>query len=506
MRRRGRPRRSGRAGATTVAAAAVAAGAVEARGVRATAGTAEPSGGGGRRRLSVLSERVPRLVVEAVVVFGGLALAAGLIYQFTVHHIHNPRPLGGVNVDVSRALGVQTEATIAADPRNPRVLLAASNDDQLETLRIYSSSDGGARWTWRPGPAAPGGSCAYGNPRVAIDGAGREYVAFLVGSFCGDDLTPYLVVGERDAPSGRWHLARVTPYAWKYGFDDGPALATDPRTGTVYVAFERGLAEHRASMVLSRSSDHGRTWSAPVEVSKALDGPHLASIAVAEDGDVYLAGIDGNFGVWVTRSSDGGRSFVRPRSVARLAHNPAPWCARAGYTPIAQEARVCIGPDPTLLLRPRNIAIVWGDGGANGAGDVFAALLDRSLRPLARVQVNPPDGTSATQQILPVAAVDASTGVLWACWYDTTFDPHAHRTWFTCSASRNGRVWTAPERAASEPTDTDSLLVHARHNGFYPALAAAGGEAHPLWIDGRRYSLEDELFTAAIHERAAFGS
>jgi hypothetical protein len=76
------------------------------------------------------------------------------------------------------------------------------------------------------------------------------------------------------------------------------------------------------------------------------------------------------------------------------------------------------------------LAVVYDDVGANRTPDIFLTALDRGLKPLFRAQVNPPD-SGKTQQLFPAAAVDPSTGALWACWYDTTFDPNAHRVWYT---------------------------------------------------------------------------
>jgi hypothetical protein len=440
---------------------------------------------------------VRRLVAEAAAIAALIALGGFLVYHFAVHHIHNPRPLGGRNVDVSRSPGVQSQASIAVDPRDSRLLVVAANDDN-----VYVSRDGGRTWTHTKGPDTAIGACPHRTPRVAIDAAGREYLAFLAGRLCDDDLTTYVVVGERDSPTAPWRLVRVAKPLWSYGYDDGPALAVDTRSGTVYVAFQRSFSEHRSSTVVSRSDDHGMTWSEPVEISPALVRPHLAAIAVAGH-DVYVSGIDARLGVWVARSTDGGRTFSTPRAAGRLVQNPAGGCSLASSSPLPQEEQRCIGPDPTLLVRGDEVAVVYGDGGTNGAGDVFVSLLDRRLHLRYHGQVNPPDHGGASVQFMPVAAVDASTGTFWACWYDTTYDSSRNHAWFTCAASRNGRTWSAPERAAAVPSDPGALLGDAFRYGFYPGLVAADGVAHPAWIDSRHPELLEDVFTAALPERAA---
>jgi hypothetical protein len=451
------------------------------------------------------SFKPPRLAIEAVVIFGLIALAAFLVYHFVVVTIRNPRPLGGANVDVSHAQATQSDASFAIDPIRPRILFGASNDSGGGRVRVYDSSDGGATWRRSAGPAAPGGSCARGEPRVAIDRDGRQYLAFTSGAFCGDALTPYLVFTSRASAHGRWApLVRIAPKAWRYGFDDAPDLALDERSGRLYLAWTRSLSVNAATVVVSRSRDGGRTWSEPLAVAAARDHPHLASIAVAPGGDVYVAGIDTAHGIWIARSSDGGRTFGAPRAAGRLLANPAAECSLAALSPLPREEQTCAGPNPTVVTRGNRVFVVYDDVGANQTQDVFVAAFDSSLRRLFRTRVNPPD-RGAAQQFFPAATVDATTGALWACWYDTTFDPNAHRTWFTCSASHDGRTWTAPERAAAVPTLPVDLYSAVAAGGLRPALAARGGVAHAFWADGRIVNLEQEVFTAALRQRAAFG-
>jgi hypothetical protein len=449
---------------------------------------------------------VKRLGIEAAVIFGLLALGGFLVYHFFVRTIRNERPLGGANVNVTRDFQTETEAAFAIDPSSPRVLVGGTNAPGLDSVSVYTSRDGGATWRHTEGPAGGSGPCARGEPLTAVDDRGRQYLAFLLGHYCGDTLTPYLVVTSRTSAGARWSpLVRVAPAAWKYGYDDGPTLGVDERTGRVYVAWERSLDAAHAPLVVSSSADQGRTWTTPARVSDGLYHPHLASLAVAADGTVYLAGIDARIGVWISRSTDAGRTFSAPRTAAPLLANPSGGCSRALGTPLPHEETACAGPDPTVSVTPDRVFVVYGDVGANGTLDVFVSALDRSLKPLFRGQVNPPE-TSKTIQFFPASAADVTSGVLWACWYDTTFDPNAHRAWFTCSASRNGRTWGAPVRAAAEPTYTSVLYGIARLQGLGPAVVARDGRAHVFWTDGRIPVDEFDVFTAAIPQRLALST
>jgi hypothetical protein len=240
-------------------------------------------------------------------------------------------------------------------------------------------------------------------------------------------------------------------------------------------------------------------------VAPASGAPHLSTIAVGPSGDVYVAGIDAKHGVWIARSTDQGATFGPVQAAAPLRANPSSNCAgQVNYSPLPTEETSCIGPNPTVLVTNTGVAIVYDDVGANRTPDVFVTTLDRGLRPRSNAQVNPPD-KGATQQFFPAAAVDASTGVLWACWYDTTFDPNAHRAWFTCSASHDGKTWTPPERAAADPVHVADLYTDIQGStGFAPAVVADRGVAHAFWIGVNRTNFEQDIYTAALSERKAF--
>jgi hypothetical protein len=226
---------------------------------------------------------------------------------------------------------------------------------------------------------------------------------------------------------------------------------------------------------------------------------------VGPSGTVYVSGIDARHGVWIARSTDRGRTFGALHTAAPLRANPSSSCAgRAAFHALANEETSCIGPDPTVLATKNGVDVVYDDVGANGTPDVLVTALDSGLRPRFRAQVNPPDRGKA-QQFFPSAAVDPTTGTLWACWYDTTFDPNAHRAWFTCSASHGGRTWTPPERAAAAPTQVADIFTDLqRSTGFSATVVADRGVAHAFWINIGQVDFAEDIYTAALNERAAF--
>jgi hypothetical protein len=123
-----------------------------------------------------------------------------------------------------------------------------------------------------------------------------------------------------------------------------------------------------------------------------------------------------------------------------------------------------------------------------------------------RGQVGPADPDS--DQFWPASAVDAKTGKLWACFYDTSGDPSRERAWFSCTTSRDGRRWSTPVRAARASADAAVLWEDARIYNFgdiigyggHTALAAHDGVAHPMWIDTDEIGGQ-EIFAARLSSR-----
>jgi hypothetical protein len=447
-----------------------------------------------------------KLYLEAVAVLSLTALGALIVFLVYRHPIGSPWKVAGTNIqDVSREVGIQTEAAVAVDPSNPQVLFGASNESLEPEIRVFTSTNGGRRWSSAAGPAFDPNTCAWGDPAVAVGPDGREYVAFTEKSICapGPDLTPYLVVGSRPGPSGKWTVRRVTRPAVNFGFDDKPAISVG-RDGRAYVAWSRLLGRRYQTTVVSSSADGGRTWSQPRVVSRKLAQPQLVTIAAGAKATVYVAGVEER-GLWVARSTHCGEGYAVRIAAPPLPGSQAKTCLAFGKFVLPQQAVRCLGPNPTITLDRDRVYVTYAVNGADLTQDVAVAIFDPALRPIWRGPIGPEK--KKTDQFWPTSAVDASTGKLWVCFYDTTGDSDRRHAWFACTSSRNGRQWTKPVRVTPASANQGVLWEDARIFGFgdsggyggYIGVAAAAGVVHPLWIDTRDVGgNQEEVFGATL--------
>jgi hypothetical protein len=248
----------------------------------------------------------------------------------------------------------QNEPTIAVDPHDPNVVVAGSNDYCAQIVNgdvwagYYRSTDGGENWSNSLVPGYPDdssaaglaspahGSCAAaGDPSQSFDQNGNLFYAFICFNRSGpvngsvyaakyvNDGATYdrTVLIKRGTPSGLF-LSGL--------FQDKINLTVDQSggefSGNVYVAWSQydGFAPANAVLV-SRSTDHGLSFSRPVRVTPVeLGTASFADLAVGPDGAVYLTYItypsQGRLtsDIWLQKSVNGGVSFGPSSHVASI--------------------------------------------------------------------------------------------------------------------------------------------------------------------------------------------
>jgi hypothetical protein len=412
-------------------------------------------------------------------------------------------PAATLERNVSRAPGDQAEVSIAADPNDPAVLVAASNDfgGQGIAQRVYASTDGGATWSSERRPPPPGANAFCVDPALAVLPDGRQLHVFACELPRGAGA---VFVAGRVRPAVPWEPARAVARPPLGSSDDKPAVAVDPTSGRAYVLWSR-FAGGRWAILASRSTDGGRSWSRPRTV--AGRGGHLAYASGAVTPDGTLVAVWSELrgprpGLFSARSRDGGASFTAPRRFASTAL-PDPRCPSPGIAIPAQPRR-CIRPSPIVTAGPDGrVFVTWSDRAANGAQDVLVAELGRGFRR----RVNAPDGAAPADQFWPVSAVDPQDGTLWACWYDTRRDRSRRTARFLCSASRTrARTWSPAVAASSRRSSMRVPSAGEFEYGDYQGLVAAGGTAHPAWTDARDLRARGaEIWTATLTPPRAGG-
>ncbi|MFL5946016.1 MAG: hypothetical protein ACJ74C_11355, partial [Gaiellaceae bacterium] len=219
---------------------------------------------------------------------------------------------------------------------------------------------------------------------------------------------------------------------------------------------------------------------------------------------LYLAGVDAK-GIWVARSTNGGRTFTARTGVAKLPGSQAATCIVFGKFVLPQQAVRCLGPNPSISLSGNRVYVTYGVNGADLTFDVAIAVLDSSLRTLWQGPIA--TAKKKSDQFWPASTVDAKTGKVWACYYDTSGDSDRRHAWFTCTSSRNGRRWTKPVRAAPQSQNQLVLWEDARIAGYgdsggwggYVDVAAANGVVTPLWIDTHDVGgNQEEVFASVV--------
>jgi hypothetical protein len=247
------------------------------------------------------------------------------------------------------------EPTIAIDPTNPNLVTAAWND-YCDTdlgggwMGLAFSRDRGESWTPSKIPGYPSDTSAEGaasplhgrqaeagDPLLAFDNDGNLFAGGIAFNRVNPQNGDVWVAtyGSTPHPSGypKDYLRTVvvgqgTP-ALAGIFEDKPELEVD-RTGgqfdgNVYICWSRfvGVAG-RTKISFSRSTDSGRTFSRPIELSFGKD-VQGCDIAIEHDGDVYVAwgtrntpsAIDAQ-GLAIARSTDGGASFAPAHQIANF--------------------------------------------------------------------------------------------------------------------------------------------------------------------------------------------
>jgi hypothetical protein len=209
------------------------------------------------------------------------------------------------------------------------------------------TTDGGNTWS-PPSPMTNSNIFAQGNQIVVLpDGTLLDSQAVL---FKGAGIQPnqnaaYMAV-MRSVDGGRhWSgPTKIAPLRTVAETVDGqplrvgdylPDIAVDPASGDVYMTWADGLGTNTNKIVLSRSTDGGRHWSAPTVVSHHDAAQSFNdAVTVGNDGELAVLYYDTARNndavpgiptdVYLRHSADGGRTWSTPQLLTSFDFANAP--------------------------------------------------------------------------------------------------------------------------------------------------------------------------------------
>jgi hypothetical protein len=452
------------------------------------------------------------------------------------------RCVPSANIDVSHAPGAEVETNIDLNPVNPQNLVAAAIG-RLSGVAAYFSRDGGQTWdASNPLPLSFQGTTrnASSDPTVAFDSRGNVYVADVAAKvdFSAFTITDEAVSVAKSTDGGQTFTQLTTPAVTQNpGLPfDHPKVAVDhsptsPFRDTVYVTWI-DEPPGRQDLVVSRSTDGGLTWSAPVTLDNAGNFVHLNTQTVGPDGTLYITYVQddaaGHSTQFLARSTDGGVTFSSRVAVTTL--NALPDFAGEAFPSPAQPNRF-----PGVSAIPAQASLDVDRSAGPFRGRLYMAYIDRpnpDARPFdedvyvqfsddhgqtwsPRQRVN--DDGLGNSQFFPSLSVDPTNGKVLISWYDTRRDPVNVQLTDVFLAvgnpSRHGVHFRPNLRVTDQQSDESVNNPQAiGWYGDYEGVVAYGGVAHAVWCDARAGNfaagLNEEVFTAAIRydegEESAF--
>src|SRR6266496_5102153 len=450
-----------------------------------------------------------------------------------------------VGVSASRADQPHHEVLIAADPNDPKSLLACSMlgydyEESGTSVVVYVSSDQGKSWQEslhiaKAGERVTDPACALGPGKTA-------YVAALVYKADGDGQTQFF----RSNDSGRtWFKPVTLPWG------DREYITVDNSSanfrGAVYLHATGSVGsvnpQGRPIYVvdLSRSADAGVTFLGPVKVgateqNHTLDG--MGNGVVLSDG-TFVA-ITGEVTdeaqydqkkpyhavgrIVAISSTDGGKSFLTPVTITQ-------------WYPDRRHKHTC-GMIPVLAVDSSSgpfkdrLYAVWSDLRSGRAEVWVSRYVDNGKNwsvPIAVSDDAPRSNDNGPDDCMPTVAVN-SRGVVGVMWYDRRDTPENIGYWPRFSASLDGGETFLPSVKVSEAPnsfDRQPILLFGHRSisaykgrfgvnigvnevqfrgGDTAGLAASiDGVFHPLWVDNRTGVAQVWTASVSVNDRAMQG-
>ena len=377
------------------------------------------------------------------------------------------------------------EPFVAVNPVHPSNIVAAWIQGPFQNIVAAASFDGGQTWQRVPVPLT---TCAGGQFLIAGDvwlsfaPDGTLYGIALSGNALSSVLPEVL----RSTDGGLHWTAAVPPGSSSVDPPaDHPSVTADPTNASlVYAIWDGTKSPHSGAAVFSRTTDGGATWEPPraIVVAPSQSFIQFSQILVLPNGTVvdlyefYAQQPNGPItqtSLQLLRSTDHGQSWSTPVNAVAM----TPLYRPDGETLVIDPETGQFIQDPTnpsfsVDMQNGNLYAIWEDGRFSNFqyNDIaFSMSADGGASWSTPIRVNqtPLDIPAANRQaFLPSVAV-AANGTIGVSYYDFRFnDPNpglrTDRWLVRCHPGPNGTAtdracWTGEARLTNSSFNMESV-------------------------------------------------
>ena len=426
---------------------------------------------------------------------------------------------------------MQNESSIAVNPTNPSNLIGSAVDYRgASQTWAYFSTDGGNVWkNVKLGYPHPSWK-STNDPSVCFDHLGRGYLCyggFNVGSTpqFGENGVFVSITNNGGETWGPTHVAVIEHLGTQTAdsaFEDKYYIHADTASssafrGNLYIPWKRVInSDSSTQIVISRSTDRGLTWSAPVPVSNRY--PHTSEHATfgqsfplartGPDGSLHVVWNSGTENaVRYARSTDGGLTFSEPR----ILHTYKPFGEKLEVEGtvnsrvkgvVRAEAYPSLAINNTGKQNNGHLYLVWA---ADNPPNVYCSVSTDNGSNWSAPKVVHSD--TANDQFWSWIAIDPTNGDIAVMYFDSRDDEQNILVNCYVSYSNNdGKTWTDRRVGDSENDLRNNPFTGRVFAGDYSGCDFYNGIVYPSWVDMRHTTTTNtansDVYTAIVNTRA----
>lgn len=428
-------------------------------------------------------------------------------------------------------LPAQNESSIAINPLNPANMIGSAVDYRGNSSTwAYYSNDSGRTWTNVTLGAARPGWRSSNDPSVCFDHNGKGYLCY--GGFNRQSNAQFgengVFISSTTDGGATWamrHTAVIIHTGQQTAdsaFEDKyyvhvDTAASSPYRGHLYIPWKRVInRDSSTTIVISKSTDEGMTWSTPVPVSDRFPGTSEATTfgqsfplaRTGPDGSVHVVWNSGTeSSLRYARSTDGGTTWTPPRVI----HTYNPFGVKSvvsGQSNSRVKGVVRAECYPTLAIDntggPRNgwMYLTWAAD--NPYPNVYFSRSTDNGNTWSTPVIAHSDTTN--DQFWSWITLDPTNGDVAIMYSDSREDPnnilvHTYVSWSTDAGATwiDRRVGDGINDLRRNPFDGNTFA------GDYSGCDMRDGIIYPSWVDMRNTfanAADNDVYTARVDTRA----